>query len=169
MPSSPDEFRSRDYPIREDLPLQRRLWAFERIGWYALGLIVLLTLLGAFGTGPLSWREARSADGALTVRFERFERNGASSQLDIVSRADAGTLVWITVEGDLPRRFTVEGIQPEPARTASTADGFRFALYPDPQGQAVAHLALRPNGVGPVRSSVGANGQRVAIGQFIYP
>lgn len=49
-----EELDSRRYPIAEDMALQCRIWRFERIGWWGLGLVVLLALLGLFSRGPLS-------------------------------------------------------------------------------------------------------------------
>lgn len=41
-----DELISRRYPIRENIPMQKRVWRFERVGWYVLVIIVLLALAG---------------------------------------------------------------------------------------------------------------------------
>lgn len=46
-----EELDSRRYPIAEDMALQCRIWRFERIGWWGLGLVVLLALLGLFSRG----------------------------------------------------------------------------------------------------------------------
>ncbi|MEN5223510.1 MULTISPECIES: hypothetical protein [Pseudomonas] len=48
-----DELASRHYPVEEDMRMQQRVWRFERVGWYALVLVVLLGLAGLFGNGPL--------------------------------------------------------------------------------------------------------------------
>jgi hypothetical protein len=37
-----DERVSRRHPVEEDMPMQQRVWRFERVGWYALVLIVLM-------------------------------------------------------------------------------------------------------------------------------
>lgn len=41
-----DELISRRYPIREDIPMQKRVWRYERVGWYVRVIIVLLALAG---------------------------------------------------------------------------------------------------------------------------
>lgn len=48
------ELCSRRDPVREDMALQRKVWRFERWGWYGLLLLVALTLGGLFSKGPLS-------------------------------------------------------------------------------------------------------------------
>jgi hypothetical protein len=44
-----DELASREYPVREHMGFQRRMWVIERIGWLVLAAITLLALLGLFG------------------------------------------------------------------------------------------------------------------------
>ncbi|HKS12719.1 MAG TPA: hypothetical protein VJS90_06725, partial [Pseudomonas sp.] len=78
-----DEHHARQYPVSEDMRMQRRVWRFERLGWYGLLVVVGLTLAGLFGNGPLSDRTANSADGRVQVEYARFSRNGAGEQLRI--------------------------------------------------------------------------------------
>ena len=168
MPGPPDEFQSRHFPIQEDMPLQVRLWRIERLGWYLLALIVLLTLLGLFGTGPLSAVEARTP-GGLSVKYARFERNGAATQMTVAARGEPGQAVRFTVSGDLLRYFTLDGIQPPPARAMSAGEGLGFELVADAEGRATAYLALRPGMPGLARSTLDAGGERLPIWQWIHP
>lgn len=46
------DLHNRHYPVEEDMALQRRVWRFERIGWYALLLLIGLSLAGLFSKGP---------------------------------------------------------------------------------------------------------------------
>jgi hypothetical protein len=38
---SKNELYSRVSPVHEDMRMQQRVWTFERVGWYALVIIVL--------------------------------------------------------------------------------------------------------------------------------
>ncbi|MEK0361807.1 hypothetical protein [Pseudomonas sp. CBC3] len=167
--SEQDEFHNRDYPIKEDMRLQTRLWTLERFGWIALCGLVAITLLGVFGAGPLSQTEARTANGDLLITYERFERNGAASQLQIEARAGSDGQVWLSVDGALLERFTIEGIHPQPITAESFGNGMRVQLQPDAQGWAIVYLSLRPDGIGLARSVAQLNGQSVTLTQFIYP
>ena len=31
-----DDHRSREFPVREDMAFQHKVWRFERVGWYVL-------------------------------------------------------------------------------------------------------------------------------------
>ena len=60
-----------------------REWWAERIGWVAISIILIAALLGAFGPGPLSHREAASDDGRLRVDYYRVQRYAAPAELRI--------------------------------------------------------------------------------------
>ena len=45
------DLQSRDYPIREDMNYQLKVWRFERFGWYLLVLLMILGLAGLFSRG----------------------------------------------------------------------------------------------------------------------
>ena len=45
MSSWKTDLDNRNYPIREDMRLQCRLWTLERLGWGLLGVLVLSALL----------------------------------------------------------------------------------------------------------------------------
>lgn len=151
------------------MPLQTKMWAVERVGWYVLCLLILLSLAGLFGTGPLSTTNNTSASGTLSAQYEVFERNGASSEMIINAKADKEGKVLLAVEGDLLKAFTIEGIQPEPITTESLNRGLWLELKPDSNGWATAYFSTRPNGFGRSRTTVRSGDQVIEVGQFIYP
>jgi hypothetical protein len=151
------------------MSLQRRLWRVERLGWGALVLLVLLTVLGLFSKGPLSEAEVASADADLRVRFERFERNGAASELVVHARSGADGKVVLGIDGDFLRSFTVESLQPPPLSSRSRGEGAEYLFAADDQGWVTAHFSLRAQRFGVSHSSVSAAGDTLPIAQFIYP
>ena len=51
------------------------MWALQRIGWAVMALVVLVGLVGLFGTGPLSRATAGEEEAPLFVEeYERFAR-----------------------------------------------------------------------------------------------
>ncbi len=167
--SEQDEFLDRNYPIQEDMRFQEKLWKLERTGWIILTLIVAITLLGVFGAGPLSQTSAQTPGGDLDIRYQRFERNGATSQLQVKARAGSDGQVWLAIDGALLERFTVESIHPQPFAAEAFGNGMRLQFQPDAQGWVTAYFSLRPDGIGPAKSVVWLNGQSVTLTQFIYP
>ncbi|AJO78686.1 hypothetical protein [Pseudomonas sp. MRSN 12121] len=168
--SAEDDLRPRQQPVREDMALQRKVWRFERLGWYALVLIVLATLAGAFSRGPLSDRDISSADGRLRVEYQRFLRNGSTDALTLHMRGSPGQRLELEIAGELLQGFSVETMQPDPLRASAAGAGMRLWVQADRDGQARLYLTLRSIGMGPHESRVTLAGSLpLTISQFIYP
>jgi hypothetical protein len=165
-----DEARSRTEPVREDMPLQLRAWRVERVGWCCLLAVVLLALAGIFGKGPLSSAKASSADGRLQVEYQRVARNGAHSELLIEVQGAGERQVEIDLSGELFDGVSIETIEPQPLRSAtSDGSGQRLLAAADSQGRVRLRLDMRAEGIGRYDASIGAGAQRVALQQLILP
>ncbi len=158
--------------IEEDLPAQRRIWRFERIGWAALTLFVIGGLVGAFGGGSLSRAEARDASGRLAVRFERFARADTPTTLEIrVVAAQHSEPLWVHLSKDYFEAARVDRVVPEPERTLVTQDAVRFGFDSNRAGEsALIIVTLTPNQFGRIQGSLGlAGGPAVDFVQIVYP
>ncbi len=168
--SDHSDLHSRHYPVDEDMALQRRVWRFERVGWYTLVLLIGLTLAGLFSRGPLSNAERHSADGQLRVEYQRFMRNGASDALIIHLQGKPGEPIEVAINGQLLQGFNVEMLQPQPLKASTAGEGVRLWLLSDTDGRAALHVTLRSDGVGRFATRVtSASGASVQLSQFIYP
>lgn len=112
--TEPEDFRSREFPVREDMAYQLKVWRFERVGWYGLVLLVILTLLGLFSRGPLSSRDVQSLDGRLGVKYELFHRNGSNNAMIIHLKGQPGAVLEVELGGDWLEGFDVQALQPQP-------------------------------------------------------
>lgn len=158
--------------IDEDLPAQRRIWRFERIGWAGLTLFVLAGLSGAFGGGSLSRAEARDASGRLTVRFERFARADTPTTLEIrVVAAQHSESLWVHLSRNYFDAIRIDRVVPEPERTLVTQDAVRFGFDPNQAGESgLIIVTLEPVQFGRIQGSLGlAGGPAVEFVQVIYP
>ena len=166
----PDELKSRHYPVKEDMALQRKVWRFERLGWYALVVLMGLTLAGLFSKGPLSTAEVRGADGQLRVEYQRFLRNGSSDGLVVHLQGRARETLEVEIKGELLRGFNIEMLQPQPLKASAAGEGVKLWVLSDNDGQATLHLTLRSDGVGSFATQVSrTGGASVRFSQFIYP
>ena len=167
----PDDLQSRNYPVPEDMALQRKVWRFERVGWYALLVLIGLSLAGLFSSGPLSTREVRSADGQLRVEYQRFLRNGASDGLVIHVQGKAQEPLEVELSGELLRGFNIEMLQPQPLKARAAGEGVSVWMQSDNAGHAVLYLTLRSDTMGSVETQVSRpkTGASVRFSQFIYP
>ncbi|WP_288437574.1 hypothetical protein [uncultured Pseudomonas sp.] len=154
-------------PIREEPGLQRWIWRCERLGWVLLGLFVALALAGLFASGgPWATATRVSADGQLSVEYERFQRRGAPTTLTLEL---APGLDRIGLDERLVADWTVEALYPQPLRMTSS-DGVLWLDLAPGTGSSRLHLALRPDRLGTVDWRILRPGQPpLALSAFIYP
>jgi len=164
------DLRSRDFPVKEDMAYQVRVWRFERWGWYLLLLVILLALLGLFSRGPLSSRQVDGGDGKVSVKYEMFHRNGSSNPMTVTVQGVPDATVELDLQGDLMEGFSIEILQPQPVRANSAGRGLKFWLQTDAQGRASIYLTLRGDGLGRFSTTLSSPGSAtVNITQFIFP
>ena len=163
-----DEADNRSGPVEENMPLQLRIWRMERMGWYALLLLVLLALAGLFSKGPLSDATATGALGHLQVDYQRFARGGATSQL-VVTLREAAPQSQIFISSELLEGYSLESIHPAPMASSNGEQGGLRLTVATEQGTTRLSLVLRADGVGGFRSRIEAGDERVELNQFIYP
>jgi hypothetical protein len=164
------DLHSRNYPVDEDMVLQRKVWCFERLGWYGLVALIGLTLAGLFSKGPLSSADDNSVDGQLRVEYQRFLRNGSSDELIIHLQGKPREPLEVEISGELLRGFEIEMLQPQPLKASAAGEGVRLWVLSDNAGQAIVHLTVRSDGVGSFTTRVSLpTGASLGFSQFIYP
>lgn len=165
-----NELHSRLFPVHEDMRMQQSVWTFERVGWYALVIIVLLALAGVFGNGPLSNAEAVSADGKLRVQYQRLSRTGTVDTLRIMVQGSAGKPLTVTLDGTLFREASIETMQPAPLSSMSKGQALLLQLGTSNDGLATLYLTVRSEYVGTLRGMVEADpGTAVSLSTFLFP
>lgn len=164
------EMKDREHPVAEDIQLQRKVWRFERIGWYVLLAVVILTLLGLFSRGPLSSLVAVSDPRDLTVEYERFHRSGGSNSMIIRTQGKPDHPVTVLIGKAMLEGFSIDSIQPQPMTSAGTSDGLALTLMADNRGDTTLYLSWRSSGLGLIKSEIAiVSGGHIPVTQFIYP
>ena len=160
--------------IGEDMQLQHRTWAIERVAWGVMIVLVLLGLGGLFAVGPLSMAMVSDEAGLVQLSYERFARVSAPSLLHIELAHDAARSAPVTLElnRSLVEAIQIERIQPEPSRELMGVEGglaLEFAAVP-PGQQALIQLFIKPVGMGLVKGSIALHGQSpIRFTQLVYP
>lgn len=161
-----DEFASRQYPVKEHMRFQRRMWVVERICWGVLAAIALLGLTGLFGTGWLSRGKAAGDD--LSIEYERFERSTRLSgfAFHFPPGANERTLHLNRV---FQKNYEISRIQPEPKSSQAGPDGFSLTFALPPEGGTVM-LWAHARGYGVSRIEARAdNGPPLPFSIMVYP
>jgi hypothetical protein len=159
--------------VDEDMRFQRLNWAAERIAWGFLSLVILAALLGFFSRGPLSEAEARDADGALRVTYERFLRHGTASSLgiEVTSLATQAEHVELRLRGPMFHGLHVQTVRPEPLRSRLAEDGWLMTFPVADQGRAgLIRMEIRPEALATLEGEVAIEGRGPArLSAFVYP
>lgn len=166
--------RDRGLEIGQDLRFQRRQWRIQRAGWVGIALVLVLALLGLFGNGVLS--KAQVAGPSLEIRYERFLRENAPTQLDVTVLADAANAgeIRIAIDRQYLDAFRIEDVLPRPQRVESAPQGVVFVFATGSQAarlRVTFHATAIDAGrhTGAVRVLHGATSPWVKFDQLIYP
>lgn len=73
--------------VGADLAFERRWWRGERMVWSAFGALALACLTGLLGRGPWATAHAAAADGRLRFDYERVQRAGTPTTIEIAFAA----------------------------------------------------------------------------------
>lgn len=157
-----------DLQINHDPSFQRREWAVQRFGWYALTIFVIAAALGLFGSGPLS--RARAGDDHLNVEYERFVRRGAPTRLRISSGTSPGTRPELRIAEPYFDDVRIHAIVPEP-EGIERGDG-QVTLHfgrDGGEGALTVTIDLDPGRAGRHAVTIGnSTGAEVRFTQFAY-
>jgi len=171
--SGPTPQRARSIEVDEDTAWQRRTWTVQRVGWVAMGGVVLAALTGVFGHGPVSWQQASDPAGLVRVEYERFERQLSEHTLkvDIAPEAATGGDVALRLNGAFLDATEVKEILPRPREERSAGGDVEY-VFPvaRPNQPATVRFVLKLKEAGTIRAEVGLAGREPArFTQFVYP
>jgi hypothetical protein len=154
--------------IEDDRGFRRRDQVFQRVGILAIAALMAAALAGLFGSGPLA--DASAESGGLSVRYERFCRREAPSELVIRTGAEAQSdLAVLTIAAVPPDAFRVEHITPRPERVTAEPGGARYVFRVAPTSPVEIRVWLAPVRWG--RSTIRIekpDGARVEARQWVH-
>ena len=157
--------------INEDLLFQRRDWFLQRVGWCALGLLLLAGLAGLLGPGPLS-RTTRTDGRGLEVGYERFVRDSAQADLSfrVAPQALVSDQARLLIHRDYLAANRLQRIDPEPRSTRSRGEYVEFSFDAQASEPLAIRFALEPDKLGAHSVAVRLNdGPEIRLEQFTYP
>jgi hypothetical protein len=159
--------------VSEDLRFQERTWRFQRLGWVAMGLLLLAALAGAFANGPISWATVHDPDNLVEITYERFQRHTAPGILtvQVAPQVTSGRAVSLHINEVLLNAIKLEKIVPEPTQATATERGIDYTIAVAGPGQRTqVRLFFTWQQTGIVRGEIGLVGRAPArFSQFVYP
>jgi hypothetical protein len=161
-----------DLEIDQDLDFQRGEWRVQRVLWVAGAILLVLALLGLFGTGPISSTTAESADGSVTVDYHRFVRHDgrASLAFQVSNEQATNGEIELWISQDYINNVQVEDISPQPQEVRSAGDRAIYVFAIDEPGDPLnATFSLRPHHMGRLSGEAGSGDTTVRVDQISYP
>ena len=151
---------------------QRIEWRVERIAWLVMGLLLLASLLGLFGYGPVS-RTTLGQPGTLTLEHERLQRSSAPSEWKFVAAAALARdgLLRIRIDERLVEAMHIDAVTPQP-RAVIAGDGYTEFVFDVADGRGDVHIKFdyRPVTFGRSRGRIAiAGAPPIHVDQFVYP
>lgn len=169
----PERRRVGDLEVSHDFDYQRREWVVQRLGWAAMGLVVLGGLLGVFGEGPLSKATTFSPDGLVRVEYDRFLQyhNPCSLRVIVEGGVAEQGVVRLWLGRDYVDRLEIQQVAPEPTFMEAAPDGHVFVFrVTDPDRPVLLNFQFEPDRRGPLPGRIGLDGCEPArFRHFVYP
>jgi hypothetical protein len=129
--------------VGEDLKFQRRWWKFEGVMWWIIAVVLVLNFLGVFGRGPLA--HARLKNDAMLVKYERVERTGTPSilEVELLPPTFQEGHVTLHVSQSVVDELGAQRVIPSPLETAVGKDGLTYKFSAD-KNPGYVQFALQP-------------------------
>jgi hypothetical protein len=159
-------------PGTNTIDFQRKQFTAERIGWAAMVLLLVWTLLGGFGEGWLSRQKVWNAEQTVGLDYERFGRRDAPFRLRLELRPDASREALVV---HLGREFLdaveIERITPDYRSMIADGDGAAVTFDADPGARDYSiTIEYKPRHVGRLHLTLRAlRHSEITTDQFIYP
>lgn len=153
--------------VGSDVEFQRRWLRFEKVAWTVLALFLLASFIGAFGRGPLADAKAKSTDGTFEVKYERIQRFGTPSVVNVEFQPAVirNGQIQLWVSDALVKPLGNERVVPQPLQSTvgnggilyvfpatTTPASIEFQTQPTALGK--SQLEIRVPGMGDVRRDV---------------
>jgi hypothetical protein len=148
---------------------QRRAWMVERAAWILFALVSFIALTGLFGGGALGRVTAQSPDRALSVTYDRFQRQTRLTQFTFrMAVADADPR--LRVGPDFIDRYEVTSLQPAPAASSAGRDGIEYTFARPRGGELNVVLWAHPRQFGRIGLEAQAGrDEPVRLPILVYP
>lgn len=155
------------------MPHHRAAWRVERVAWTCIGLLLLATLLGVFGGGPLSHARSGSAR-AVELDYERLMRAAAPAEyrLRIQPGLAADGRVAVRIDQSLVDMMQLDSVVPEPEAVTAGAGytEFAFRMAADRRAPAQVTFHFQPATFGRFDGELAVAGAPpLAVSHFVYP
>lgn len=167
----PDDYRSRDFPVKENMRFQLFAWKMQTVGFIGLFAFIAAACLGVFSQGWLSNTSKLSSGGHMVLEYDRFARNATDTNYIIRIRPEDSKPLKVNLSGDILDNYEIEYIQPMPDQSF-IHDKVLSVLQPvaDKNGWMSIYITLKPNKMGRFTNTISlSDNETLSFSQLVYP
>ncbi len=160
--------RANDLQLEEDLNFQQRQWVFQRVVWMVMLGVVVLGLLGLFGSGPLSTVTIDSDNQQF--EYERFTRANDPTELQFQLKKVAPGKLLIRLDRRLLETVNFDTVQPEPSSIKLEGQWVAYAFEIAEQNSSTIRFVITRDQAGILNTRVKVGDDEVLeFWQFAFP
>jgi hypothetical protein len=155
-----------------DFRFHRRQFLAERIGWFAMALYLAWALLGGFGDGWLSRKQASNDAQSCAIDYQRYGRRDAPFELRVRLRLAAPPdRISLHLNRQFVERVKLDRTTPAYESMQADAQGVRLLFLVEPtRGEHIFSIEYTPRRIGALHGVVRPAAEpEVSFNQFIYP
>ncbi len=167
----PDDFRSRDYPVKENMRFQLFAWKMQKVGFLLLFLFIFAACLGLFSQGILSNASTASPGGNMVLEYDRFARNTTDTNFIVRVRVGKENTLDVRLSGDILDNYDIEYLQPLPDASfiSNKALNIRQSITQKDSWYSI-YLTLKPNKMGYFTNVITlSDNEKITFSQLVYP
>jgi len=150
--------------IDEEIPLHKKGWVLQRIGWMLILGVMLCGAIGLFGEGWLSEKTVKT--GAFSANYEKYFRYETEMKVRLESSGEH--IGSVALPQDYLKHFRIVRFVPEPENNVTNGSDVIFNFLPG-QNRLVT-IYMIPRGRGNIQGEMKINGaNNIGLKHFIYP
>jgi hypothetical protein len=162
--------KTQDLESAEALAFQRKSWKIQRVGWFLMGALLVLALLGAFGDGWLARTSRHSADSTVSVRYDRVARLESPAEIEISAVPEGDGTLDLTVDQALLAATSLSDLQPLPREIVALPGGQRLSYRAEGATPVALRFRITPHRLGRLRARfTGPRSQSLDISFLVLP
>jgi hypothetical protein len=153
----------------DDIEHSRRGWRFKRTCWMLMAMIILASIAGLLGPGPLSARKI--SDQMLTVEYNRFARRSAPTKLQIsFNREQAAREIRLSINLKFLENIELNKISPAPLVESVNNSNVVYTFSAMEGSESRVTIHYKPEAYGATRLEAAIPGQPpIRFQQFVFP
>src|SRR5688500_13095849 len=121
--------------IRQAIRFQEVSWILERVSWLVLALVPLAALTGIFAHGMVSDAVVRAPNSALSVEYERYQRQSVQARFVIRIPSPQAGEIRLRLSHSFQRSYDIQSLQPAPLRSRASPEGLELFFHPPEAGE----------------------------------